>query len=275
MSAGFVSRRNCSPHTMRPYDSHIAPRERHLAWPLRGGPDDHDRVSAFKEEQRAVGLSPASRRRQALASRGICNGLMASRPLDDRTVAGRSRSPARLILAHDLQRLLASLEPPRTSTARSVCTRSGAARQLARESRPVARSHRPCSWRTAVDRACSDVPCDVAGAVAGALIADIASGGRRTSSPAWQRRNGAGPASLAGFSSRSNRCCLRCHPDRNRLVRRVQHPFRLGVRQEQAWSQPPQTVANPCSRSRMDKRSRDARDSRGTRDGGGGNRTPN
>src|SRR6202030_977639 len=84
--------RDLSPHTIRAYDSDITAFERHLGTRALVDQIDRDRLIAFMEQQRAVGLSSTSIRRRASGLRGFCKwlmsrGLLASDPWVGATVA--------------------------------------------------------------------------------------------------------------------------------------------------------------------------------------------
>jgi integrase/recombinase XerD len=111
--------RDLSPHTIRAYDGDIAAFERHLCRHLGllafVRHIDRDRLVAFMEEQQAAGLSARSIRRRASGLRGFCKWLLSRHLLDvdpwagTTVAAGRSRKLPRLVPAHDLDCLLASL----------------------------------------------------------------------------------------------------------------------------------------------------------------------
>ena len=104
--------RDLSPHTIRAYAGDIAAFERHLGTRAFVRQIDRDRLVAFMEDQRALGLAPSSIRRRASGVRGFCKWLFARRllkvdPWVGTTIAlGRSRRLPRFVPAHDLDRLL-------------------------------------------------------------------------------------------------------------------------------------------------------------------------
>jgi integrase/recombinase XerC len=107
--------RDLSPHTIRAYDSDITAFERHLGIRPLVDQIDRDRLIAFMEEQRAIGLSSTSIRRRASGLRGFCKWLLSCRllgsdPWVGTTVAvGRSRKLPRILPTHELDRLFLSL----------------------------------------------------------------------------------------------------------------------------------------------------------------------
>src|SRR3954464_415363 len=111
----LVVGRDLSPHTVRAYDGDIGALERHLGFRTHVAEINRDRLVAFMEEQRAVGLSPASIRRRAAGVRGFCRWLRSCDLLDDdpwagaTIAAGRSHKLPRLLATHELDRLLAFL----------------------------------------------------------------------------------------------------------------------------------------------------------------------
>lgn len=111
----LIITRDLSPHTIRAYDSDIATFERHLGIQSIVDHIDRDNLVGFMEEQRVAGLSSTSILRRASSLRGFCRWLLSRRLLETdpwrgTTVSvGRRRKLPRLLPAHELGRLLASL----------------------------------------------------------------------------------------------------------------------------------------------------------------------
>jgi len=107
--------KDLSPHTIRAYESDIAAFERHLGIRALVEQIDRDRLIAFMEEQREVGLCSTSIRRRASGLRGFCTWLLSCRLLGSdpwvgtTVAAGRSRKLPRILPTHELDRLFLSL----------------------------------------------------------------------------------------------------------------------------------------------------------------------
>jgi site-specific recombinase XerD len=107
--------RDLSPHTLRAYNTDLATFEQYLGARTAVSKIDRDCLTAFIEQQQALGLSPRSIRRRASGVRGFCRWLLSRRLLDDdpwvgTTVAvGRSRKLPRIVSTGDLDRLVGYL----------------------------------------------------------------------------------------------------------------------------------------------------------------------
>jgi site-specific recombinase XerD len=112
----LLATRDLSPHTIRAYDGDVAAFGKHLGMRALVSQIDHECLLVFVEELRASGLSALSIRRRVSGLRGFCKWLLASRLLDcdpwsDITLsAGRQRKLPRIVPAHELDRLFASLQ---------------------------------------------------------------------------------------------------------------------------------------------------------------------
>jgi site-specific recombinase XerD len=111
----LLATRDLSPHTIRAYDSDVAAFGKHLGMRALVSQIDHECLLAFVEELRAAGLSATSIRRRVSGLRGFCKWLLAARLLDCEPwsgmtlSAGRQRNLPRIVPAHELDRLFASL----------------------------------------------------------------------------------------------------------------------------------------------------------------------
>jgi site-specific recombinase XerD len=124
----WLASRDLSPHTIRAYSGDIVALERHLGSHASVGTIERERIVQFVAEQRGTGLSPTSLRRRVAGVRGFCRWLESQTLLEadpwigTTVTAARSRRLPRVLPAHDLARLLRSLElaadVPATDTAR-------------------------------------------------------------------------------------------------------------------------------------------------------------
>jgi site-specific recombinase XerD len=111
----LLATKDLSPHTIRAYDSDVAAFGKYLGMRALVSQIDHECLVAFVEELRASGLSAMSIRRRASGLRGFCKWLLASRLLEYDPwngmilSAGRQRKLPRIVPAHELDRLFASL----------------------------------------------------------------------------------------------------------------------------------------------------------------------
>jgi integrase/recombinase XerD len=107
--------RDLSPHTLRAYNTDLATFEQYLGARTAVSKIDRDCLTAFIEQQQAMGLSPRSIRRRASGIRGFCRWLLSRRLLDDdpwvgtTVAAGRSRKLPRIVSTGDLDRLVGYL----------------------------------------------------------------------------------------------------------------------------------------------------------------------
>lgn len=107
--------RDLSPHTIRAYDADVAAVQRYVGPRATVRALTPDALVAFMHAQRAGGLSARSMRRRAAGIRGFCRwlvsrGFLEGDPWVGTTVSvGRSRTLPKVVPAHDLSRLFASL----------------------------------------------------------------------------------------------------------------------------------------------------------------------
>lgn len=112
----LLATRDLSPHTIRAYESDVAAFGRHLGMHALVNRIDHECLVAFVEQLQASGLSAMSIRRRASGLRGFCKWLLACRLLDEdpwngvSLSAGRQLTLPRIVPAHELNRLFASLQ---------------------------------------------------------------------------------------------------------------------------------------------------------------------
>jgi site-specific recombinase XerD len=101
-----------SPHTIRAYDGDLSSFEGHLGPRALLEQVTQGALVAYLEDQRDLGISPASLRRRASALRGFCKwlqkqGFLPSDPWTATTIAfGRSQKLPRSLPTHELDRLL-------------------------------------------------------------------------------------------------------------------------------------------------------------------------
>jgi integrase/recombinase XerC len=108
--------RDLSPHTIRAYEGDLINLERHLGPNAEVAELDREGLIAFIETQKERGLSPASLRRRAAATRGFCRwmdsrDLLETDPWNGMSLPlGRSRRLPRTLPAHELDRLISFLK---------------------------------------------------------------------------------------------------------------------------------------------------------------------
>lgn len=112
----LLATRDLSPHTIRAYEGDLVSLERHLGPGTEAAELDREELIAFIETQKGRGLSPASLRRRAAATRGFCHwmnsrDLLEADPWNGLSLPlGRSRKLPRTLPAHELDRLIGFLK---------------------------------------------------------------------------------------------------------------------------------------------------------------------